>query len=41
MSVLPTHRRRGIPTRMTELQLADFHDRAEAIAGLTATESSI
>ena len=41
VSVLPTHRRRGILTRMTKHQLADFHERGEAIAGLTATESSI
>ena len=41
VTVLPTHRRRGLLTAMMERQLADFRERGEFLAGLTATEGSI
>ena len=39
--VLPTHRRRGIFTRLMERQLRDIHERGEALAALGASESII
>jgi predicted acetyltransferase len=41
VSVLPTHRRRGLLTQMMRRQLADVRARGEAIAVLTASESGI
>ena len=41
VAVLPTHRRRGILTRLMERQLRDVHERGEPLAALTASESSI
>ncbi|MDP6452359.1 MAG: GNAT family N-acetyltransferase [SAR202 cluster bacterium] len=41
VSVQPTHRRRGLLNRMMKLQLEEFQERGEFLAGLTATESSI
>lgn len=41
VGVSPTHRRRGILTRMMRHQLEDVHERGEPIAGLWASESSI
>ncbi|HVF53876.1 MAG TPA: GNAT family N-acetyltransferase [Actinomycetota bacterium] len=41
VGVLPTHRRQGILTRMMTEQLADIHQRGEAIAVLWASEASI
>jgi predicted acetyltransferase len=41
VTVQPTHRRRGLLTRMMRLQLDDFRERGEFVAGLTASESSI
>jgi predicted acetyltransferase len=41
VSVLPTHRRRGLLTQMMRCQLADVRARGEAIAVLTASESAI
>ena len=41
VAVLPTHRRKGILTKLTKHQFNDMRDHGEAIAGLTASESSI
>lgn len=41
VSVLPSHRRRGILTSLMHRQLADIRDRGEAVAGLFASESAI
>jgi predicted acetyltransferase len=41
VSVLPTHRRRGILTSLMHRQLTDIHDRGEAVAALFASESAI
>jgi predicted acetyltransferase len=41
VGVQPTHRRRGILTRLMRRQLDDVRDKGEAIAGLWASESSI
>lgn len=41
VSVLPTHRRRGILTSLMHRQLADISDRGEAVAALFASESAI
>jgi predicted acetyltransferase len=41
VGVLPSHRRRGILTRMMEHQLEDIHTRGEPIAILGASESNI
>ena len=41
VSVQPTHRRRGILTRMTAHQLRDIHERGEPLAALFAAESII
>ena len=41
IAVQPTHRRRGIMTRMMRHQLKDVHRRGEALAGLFASESVI
>ena len=39
--VLPTHRRRGIFTRLMERQLRDTHERGEALAALRSSETII
>jgi predicted acetyltransferase len=41
ISVLPTHRRRGILSSLIRRQFADIRDRGEAIAALWASESGI
>jgi predicted acetyltransferase len=41
VGVLPTHRRRGIQRALLTRQLADFRDRGECLAILTASESVI
>ena len=41
VSVLPTHRRLGILTRMMRAQLDQIHERGEPFAALTASESTI
>lgn len=41
VSVLPTHRRRGILRAMMDAHLADVRDRAEPIAALWASDSAI
>ena len=41
VAVLPTHRRRGILTRMTERQLRDVYERGDPLAALLAEESAI
>ncbi len=41
VSVLPTHRRQGIMTRMMREQLDQMHERGEPLAALTASESLI
>jgi predicted acetyltransferase len=41
VSVLPTHRRRGVLTQMMRTQLDDIRERGELVAGLWASESSI
>ncbi len=41
VAVQPTHRRRGILTRMTAHQLRDFHGRGEPVAALWTAESVI
>ncbi len=41
VSVLPTHRRRGILTRMMRSQLKQMHERGEPFAALSASESTI
>ncbi len=41
VGVAPTHRRRGVLTRMVAHQLADVYDRGEPLAALTASESVI
>ena len=41
VSVLPTHRRRGILTRMMELSLKEAHERGEILACLGSSESVI
>ena len=41
VTVLPTHRRRGIMTRMMRAQLDQMHERGEPLAALTASESLI
>jgi predicted acetyltransferase len=41
VSVLPTHRRRGLLRAMMRRQLDDFREAGEAVAGLWASESSI
>ena len=41
VAVLPTHRRRGILTKVMQHQLADCHERGEDLAALGASESII
>ena len=41
VSVLPSHRRRGVLTSMMRRQLADVHDRGEPVAVLWASEATI
>lgn len=41
VAVIPTHRRRGILTRLMRTQLDDVHERGEAVAALWASEGSI
>ncbi len=41
VSVLPTHRRRGIMGSLMRRQLDDIHDRGEPIAVLWASEAGI
>ncbi len=41
VTVQPTHRRRGILTRLMEAQLRDVYERGEPLAGLYASESVI
>jgi predicted acetyltransferase len=41
VGVLPTHRRRGLLTRMMRAQLDDIHERGEPIAALFASEETI
>jgi predicted acetyltransferase len=41
VGVLPTHRRRGILTRMMRMQIAEIQDRSEPIAALWASEGGI
>jgi predicted acetyltransferase len=41
VGVLPTHRRRGLLTRMMRRQLEDVHARGEALAALWASEPAI
>ncbi len=41
VTVQPTHRRRGILTRMMEVQLRDIYEQGEPLAGLYASESII
>lgn len=41
VTVLPTHRRRGILRRLMEDHLLDVHERGEPLAALWASESSI
>lgn len=41
VTVQPTHRRRGILTRMMAAQLQDIHEQGEPLAGLYASESII
>ncbi|MGW1372752.1 GNAT family N-acetyltransferase [Streptomyces sp. NPDC002446] len=41
VSVQPTHRRRGVLRSMVRHQLADFHERGEPLAVLTASEPAI
>lgn len=41
ISVLPTHRRKGVLTDLMRRQLDDVRDRGEAVALLTASEGSI
>lgn len=41
VGVLPTHRRRGLLTRMMARVLADAHARGEAVAALWATQAEI
>lgn len=41
VSVLPTHRRRGILTDLMRRQIADIHERGEAVALLYASETTI
>ncbi|MFI6297061.1 GNAT family N-acetyltransferase [Nonomuraea sp. NPDC050790] len=41
VSVLPSHRRRGVLTSLMRRQLDDVHERGEAIAALYASESAI
>jgi predicted acetyltransferase len=41
VGVLPTHRRRGVLTKLMQRQLADAHERGEPIATLFASEGAI
>src|SRR5919106_1277195 len=41
VGVLPTHRRRGILTRMMRAQIDDVHERGEPFAALWASEPTI
>jgi predicted acetyltransferase len=41
VTVLPTHRRRGLLTAMMRRQLDDMHERGEPLAALYASEASI
>jgi predicted acetyltransferase len=41
VAVLPTHRRRGILSALMRRQLADVHERGEAVAALFASEAGI
>ena len=41
VTVMPTHRRRGMLTRMMDYQLKDLHDREEPLSGLYASEGLI
>jgi predicted acetyltransferase len=41
VGVLPSHRRRGILTRLMKHQLEDFHERGEPLAALWASEGTI
>ena len=41
VGVLPTHRRRGVLTKLMQRQLADAHERGEPLASLYASEGGI
>ena len=41
VTVLPTHRRRGIMTQLISAQLRQIHERGETLSALTASESLI
>jgi predicted acetyltransferase len=41
VGVLPTHRRRGVLTKLMQRQLADAHERGEPLATLFASEGAI
>jgi predicted acetyltransferase len=41
VGVLPTHRRKGILTKLMKHQLADIHERGEPLAALWASEGTI
>lgn len=41
VGVLPSHRRRGVLTKLMHHQLRDLHDRGESVAVLWASESAI
>ena len=41
VGVLPTHRRRGVLTKLMQRQLADAHERGEPLATLYASEGAI
>jgi predicted acetyltransferase len=41
VGVLPTHRRKGILTKMMQHQLSDIHQRGEPLAALWASEATI
>ncbi|MBG0832801.1 GNAT family N-acetyltransferase [Planomonospora sp. ID67723] len=41
VGVLPSHRRRGVLTALMTRQLADLHERGEAVAALYASEAAI
>ena len=41
VGVLPTHRRRGLLSRMMRVQIDDIHERGEPFAALWATEATI
>src|ERR1041384_2574399 len=41
VGVLPTHRRRGVLTKLMQRQLADAHERGEPLATLFASEGAL